>query len=200
AKHFRDWRSGAAGTLPFELKLGRFLLRGNLPAVYLSGAARVVLGEMKGKHHCQHGLDALLLSAINSDIKIVEFAELKKDRPQQRTRPSHSHEQAKTHLHDLLELFASGQTQALPFNPDAGFAYVKRQASGFNEKVWEAAEKALPEQDIWWSTALRGGDPFIDHADRPETFPASVAFRDISLKVFSACAPEFIGSEDIGDD
>lgn len=200
AMRFRDWRSDNAGTLPFEIKLGRYLLQGNLQTVYASGAARIVLGEMKGKHHCQHGLDALLLSAMNSDIAIVEFAELKKNRPQQRIRPSHSHEQAKMHLLDLLELFASGQIQALPFNPDAGFAYVKKQVSGFNEKVWEAAEKVLPEQDIWWSTALRGQDPFIDHADQPDTFVPSIAFRDISLKVFSACAPEFIGSEEADDD
>ena len=50
-----------------------------------------------------------------------------------------------------------------------------------------------PDQDIWWATALRGQDPFNDHGDQPEYFSGSQAFREISLKVFSACAPEFIG-------
>ena len=37
------------------------------------------------------------------------------------------------------------------------------QNFAFNEKAWEKASEAAPEQDIWWATALRGQDPFIDH-------------------------------------
>ncbi len=203
ALRFRTWRVGEARSLPFELALGKFVLQGNIDDVYQNGAARIKFGEMKGRHHCEHGLDALLLSALNSEIPLVEFAELKQDRPQQRIRPSFEADEAARHLNELLELFASGQRQPLPFYPDAGFVYVNNrhvQAASFNAKAWEAASKSLPEQDIWWTTAMRGNDPFNDHGEQPDIFPNSSAFREISLKVFAACAPEFVGSGEDSDE
>jgi len=47
---------------------------------------------------------------------------------------------------------------------------------------------------------MRGQDPFHDAFDAPETFPNSIRFRDISLKVFDACAPEFKGAGADSDD
>ena len=205
ATRFKNWRVGEASDLPFELpfelafdlKQACFVLQGSLEDVYPQGAARIVLGEMRGKHHCSHGLDALLLSALNSEKPLVEFVEIKKDRPLQRIRPAHNSATARAHLKQLLELFVLGQHQPLPFAPDAGFAYIKNlrdPAATFDEKAWQKAVDASTSQDLWWTTALRGQDPFADHQDHPEMFPSSAAFRDISLKVFSACAPEFIGS------
>ncbi len=194
AMHFRAWRSGAGEVMPFELKLGRFVLLGNLDGIHAGGAARIVLGEMRGAHHCAHGLDALLLSALDTDIPLMEFVELKKGRPLQRIRPTHESKAARQYLGELLELFVLNQEQALPFHPDAGFAYIRNlhgQRDVFNDKAWEKAAEAMPEQDLWWMTAMRGQDPFHDALDAPETFPNSIRFRDISLKVFDACAPEF---------
>ena len=103
----------------------------------------------------------------------------------------------------MLELFSLGSEQLLPFHADASFAYVKNkhvQAASFNEIAWASAAKAMPENDSWWNTALRGQDPFIDDHGEPESFPNSVLFRDASFTVFSACAPEFIGAgNDSGD-
>jgi exodeoxyribonuclease V gamma subunit len=203
ALRFKAWRLGQAGILPFELKLGRFIVQGQLDGIYENGAARIVLGEMQGRHHCLHGLDALLLSALGNKIPLVEFAQIKKDQPVQRIRPMQENAAAIQQLNELLELFFDGQKHPLPFYPDTSFAYIKNlhgQAFAFNEKAWEKASDAAPEQDVWWATAMRGRDPFIDHADQPETFPSSIAFRDISFEVFSACAPEFIGGEDNADD
>ena len=204
AMRFKAWRSGEARNEAFELKLGRFVMQGNLDNSYQQGVARVVFGEMQGRHHCAHGLDALLLSALGNEKPLVEFAEIKKERA------ATTHQglrmippRRKKQLSGLLELFVSGQKQPLPFYPDTGFAYVKNlhaQTFAFNEKAWEKASEAAPEQDIWWTTAMRGQDPFNDHGEQPESFPSSQAFRDISLKVFSACAPEFIGGTEDGDD
>jgi len=206
AARFKAWRVGDAGEIPFELafalKQGRFVLQGSLEDVYPQGAARIVLGEMRGKHHCSHGLDALLLSALDSEKSLVEFVEIKKDRPLQRIRPAHESATAAAYLKQLLELFALGQHQPLPFAPDAGFIYFKKlrdPTSTFDEKAWQEAAKASPSHDLWWTTALRGQDPFTDHQDQPAMFPSSAAFRDISLKVFSACAPEFIGGDEDKD-
>ncbi len=203
AMRFKSWRIGEARTLPFELKLDRFVLQGNLDGVYAEGAARIVLGQMQGRHHCMHGLDALLLSALDSEIPLVEFVEIRKDRPLQRIRPGHCRPEAIRHLNELLELFAQSRNQALPFDPDAGFAFIKNldgQPETFSDKAWEKAGEALSEHDIWWSTAMRGQDPFLDHRGQPEIYPNSIAFRDASLKVFAACAPEFTGGGDEGDE
>ena len=203
AMRFKKWRGGDAQVLPFEVTLGPYILHGSLDGIYPQGAARIVLGEMVGRHHCTQGLDALLLSALNLGIPLVEFAELKKGQPQQRIRPSHSSEDAIRHLSGLMALFIAGQKRPLPFNPDTGLAYVKNkqaEAASFDEKAWEKAAEAMPEKDLWWTTAMRGNDPFLDHADNAESFASSIAFREISLNVFSACAPEFIGSGDDTDD
>ena len=115
AMRFKAWRSGKAWNEAFELKLGRFVIQGSLDNSYQQGVARIVLGEMQGRHHCAHGLDALLLSALGNEKPLVEFAEIKKDSPLQRIRPAHDPVQAKKELIDLLELFVSGQKQPLPF-------------------------------------------------------------------------------------
>lgn len=203
ALRFKAWRAGEAKGLPFELRLGEFVLQGSLDEVYPHGAARIKFGAMQGRHHCDHGLDALLLSALNCGIPLVEFVELKKGEPQQRVRPTHASEEAARQLTGLLALFASGQKQALPFYPDAGFAYVEKilsQSGHYNESAWEKASEEKPPQAIWWTTAMRGRDPFIDNAGEPETFPESVQFREISRQVFTACAPELIGDREPGDD
>lgn len=203
ATRFKRWRRGEARALPFELSLGRFVLQGSVDGLYPQGAARIAFGEMKGRHHCMHGLDALLLSALDAGIPLVEFAEIKAGRPLQRIRPGHDSSEAARQLTGLLELFVAGRKSALPFHPDAGLVYARHkdvQATNFSEKAWDAASKVVPDQNIWWTTAMRGQDPFIDHGEQPETFPASAAFREISLQVFSACAPEFIGSGEDGDD
>jgi len=203
AMRFKRWRVGKAGVLPFEIAVGGHVLHGALENIYSNGAARIVLGEMRGRHHCMQGLDALLLSALKADIPMVEFAELKKGRPQQRIRPTHANEDAIGHLSGLMALFVEGQKRPLPFNPDAGFSYVNSrlvEAGSYNEKAWEKSAEAMPEKDVWWTTAMRGQDPFLDHGDKPESFSGSVAFREISFRVFGACAPEFIGSGEDADD
>jgi exodeoxyribonuclease V gamma subunit len=203
AMRFTQWRSGEVRELPFELKLGQFVLQGSLEDVYASGAARIKFGKMKGSHHCRHGLDALMLSALRSEIPLIEFVEIQKDRPQQRLRSTHGADLAQKHLSQLLEIFILGQQQPLPFDPDTGFSYVKSkyvQAASFHENAWNTASKLRPVQDIWWNTALRGQDPFVDHQGQPESFHNSFLFRETSFMVFSACAPDFIGSEDIQDD
>jgi len=196
AMRFRQWRKGEPSTLAFELPLDRFVLQGSLADIYPAGVARVKFGKMSGRHHLAHGLDALLLSALQSGKNVVEFIELQEDRPLQRVRPSHDANTAKQHLNALLALFSLGSEQPLPFYADASFNYVKNkyfQADSFNEIAWASALKAAPGKDIWWNTALRGQDPFIDTHGEPESFPNSVLFREASFTVFSACAPEFIG-------
>jgi len=202
AMRFKAWRSGEAHTMPFELKTEKFVLQGSIEEVYPQGVASVVFGEMRGRHHCANGLEALLLSALNSEKSFVEFVELEKNRPIQRQRPTHTHSDALGHFDQLLELYSEGQQQPLPFYPDAGFTYVSHLhgQTSFNEKAWEKASGDSLSQDIWWTTALRGQDPFSDHQGKPETFASSAAFRDISIKVFTACAPEILDGMENGDD
>ncbi len=203
ALRFKKWRVGEAAVLPFELKLGSHVLHGSLDGVYPQGAVRVVFGEMRGRHHCMQGLDALVLSALNQGIPLVEFAELKKGQPQQRIRPTHENEDAIRHLSGLMELFVEGQKRPLPFNPDAGFIYAKHGAVetiDINEKAWEKAAEAMPENDLWWTTAMRGNDPFLDYGEQAESVASRMAFAEMSVSVFRACAPEFIGSGEDADD
>lgn len=204
AVRFKAWRAGQPESrMPFELRLGRFVVQGSLEGVHEAGVARIVLGEMHGRHHCAHGLDALLLSAMDEGKTLVEFAEIEKDQPAQRIRPTHDHAAAKKQLSDMLELFSAGREQPLPFYPDTAFRYVENlrgQFSGFNEKAWEKACEAAPENDLWWSTAMRGRDPFIENPEEASRHTESMAFRDISLRVFVACAPELIhGGERVDD-
>lgn len=202
ALRFKKWRIAEPAALPFELKLGSDVLHGSLEGVYPNGAARIVFGEMHGRNHCMQGLDALLLSALNQGVPLVEFAELKKGEPQQRIRPTHDKEAAIRHLTALMELFNEGQQRPLPFNPDAGFIYAKHapfEPAVLNEKAWEKAADAMPENDLWWTTAMRGNDPFLDQSEQADCDANRIAFGEISVSVFRACAPEFIGSGEDAD-
>ena len=102
-----------------------------------------------------------------------------------------------------MELFVEGQKRPLLFNPDAGFIYAKHGAvetSDINEKAWEKAAEDMPENDLWWTTAMRGNDPFLDYGEQAESVASRMAFAEMSVSVFRACAPEFIGSgEDVDD-
>lgn len=203
AMRFKQWRVGEPAVLPFELKLGSHVLHGSLDGVYPQGAARIVFGEMRGRHHCMQGLDALLLSALNQGIPLVEFAELKKGEPLQRIRPTHETQDAIRHLSVLMDLFIEGQKRPLAFHPDAGFSYFRHGAvdeAGINEKAWDKAAEAMPENDLWWATAMRGNDPFIDLGEQDGTVAGRLDFSETSLSIFRACAPEFTGSGENADD
>ena len=102
-----------------------------------------------------------------------------------------------------MELFIEGQKRPLPFNPDAGFLYAKHgsaEVTEINEKAWEKAAETMPENDLWWTTAMRGNDPFLDHGEQAEWVASRFAFAEISVSVFRACAPEFIGGGEDADD
>jgi len=203
AVRFKQWRIGEPAVLPFELKLGSHVLHGILDGVYPQGAARIVFGEMRGRHHCMQGLDALLLSALQLGIPLVEFAELKKGEPLQRIRPTHETRDAIGHLSVLMGLFIEGQKRPLPFHPDAGFSYFMHgpvDDAGINEKAWEKAAEAMPENDLWWITAMRGNDPFLDIGEQDDAFAGRHDFSETSMSIFRACAPEFIGSGEDADD
>ncbi len=199
ALRFKHWQQAEASTLPFEIKVGAHTLQGTLAQMYPNGVARIVLGEMQARHHCSHGLDALLLSALGSDKAVVEFAEIKKSRPLQRVRSSHASDTAMKHLEAMVHLFLRGQQEALPFDADASFAYVNyltATPSSNSQKLRELAmEKTIAahaQQDIWWRTAFRGQDVLSDTDTSEATSALALEFHDIALQVVSACAPELL--------
>ena len=63
----------AATTETFSLELGRYRLHGALHQRYQQGFARCRIGALAGRHHVRHGLDALVLAALQQPLPLLEF-------------------------------------------------------------------------------------------------------------------------------
>jgi exodeoxyribonuclease V gamma subunit len=202
AQRVRAWRVGEMRHLDVKVSLGNTSIQGQIEGVYANGVERVVLGEMRGKHYCQHGIETLLLSAMQIDLPLQEFYSSSKKSSLQRTSPYIDKDIARERLDHLLSIYHAGQSTALPFLPDASFHYFLACTKAgdlqgdFSQSAWAKAYDAWPNTpgqfkrfDSWCATALRGHDPFLDAGNAVDIFPASVAFRQLSLQLFSAITP-----------
>jgi exodeoxyribonuclease V gamma subunit len=199
AERVRAWRSGNAGHLTVNIPLSGSMLQGQVDGIYRSGIERIVLGELKGKHHCRHGIEMLLLSAMSLDLPMHEF--YFNGNAMETLRAPLKKQMAIDTLHALVDIYRAGQHAPLAFLPDAGYVYFKHYQkqpvsdSAFSESAWAKAYNTWPNtpgdhkhNDIWCATALRGHDPFLDATGSPHTTAASLEFHRLSLQLFSALA------------
>jgi exodeoxyribonuclease V gamma subunit len=199
AKRVRAWRSGSVGNIDIDIPLSDSVLQGQLDAVYPAGIERIVLGELKGKHHCLHGIEMLLLSAMSLDVPMHEF--YFRNNAIETLRPALKKQTAIDALHKLIAIYRAGQHAPLAFLPDAGYVYFKQYQkqtladAAFSESAWTYAYDVWPNtpgeykhHDIWCATALRGHDPFLNANGSPETSLASLEFHRLSLQIFSTIA------------
>jgi exodeoxyribonuclease V gamma subunit len=202
AERVRAWRSGISSHIDIDIPFPGGLIQGQLDAVYTSGIERIVIGELKGKHHCLHGIERLLLSAMSFDRPMHEF--YFKENAIETLRPMLKKQTAIAALRKLIEIYRAGQHTPLAFLPDAGYVYFKQHQkqqfseTEFSEFAWAQAYDTWPNtpgeykhHDNWCAAALRGQDPFLDTHGTPQTTAASMEFHRLSLQLFSAfIAPE----------
>jgi exodeoxyribonuclease V gamma subunit len=181
------WRGAAAPTtLAFALDLDDWRLQGVLADVYPHGLARQRFGKLDGRSQIDHGLDWLVLSALDDTRPLVQFAEFD-DGVGLRERASLSMQQARRALQWLLALREDGLRTPLQFLPRSGWdAYTTTD----DDKAWNAAAKhwtgsngqSWAEGDTDATRlALRARDPFAP--DAPDT---RSQFLALSRRVFDA--------------
>jgi exodeoxyribonuclease V gamma subunit len=203
AQRVMQWRQGEASSLPIHIKLDNTHIQGQLDAVFAQGLERIVLGEAKAKHHCQHAIELRLLSAMQYDVPVNVFHLDSKKQSRALLNLPISKEKAVEDLKRLLKIYQDGQQRALAFLPEAASAYFheyqkNREAehAGFSEASWQKARDAWPNAntnkfqhfDIWCATTLRDRDPFLDAGSRPDLFESSLQFHTLSLEIFSILA------------
>lgn len=184
ADAFARWREGAAQTRPFELEVDGTRLLGKLDELYPSGLARLRFDTLHGPAQIAHGLDWLVLSALDDGRPLAQFAQAS-DGPGPHLRAALPPRQARAALAALLRLRDYGLRLPLPFLPRAGWLWY--EAAMQDKDGWSKAEAQWHGGPRHWGEggqpgvrlALRGRDPFAD-AELGEEF------RAIAKRVFDA--------------
>ncbi len=175
---WRDWGDAPARALPYDLELGAFTLSGSLPRVHGNQLRQFSASDGHGKNLLGLGIDALVWSALGEtgtirrvlgDARPVEVPALPAD-------------DARTRLHELLQVMTKAQARALPFMPKAGYEFHKNEG----ERAWRCARDAWngnfgEGRDPWVRLALRGADPFGD-----DDACAREEFATLSVRIFRA--------------
>jgi exodeoxyribonuclease V gamma subunit len=209
AQRIREWRKNSSPfNLDIDLSFDQIQLQGRMDACYPQGFERVVLGEIKGKHFCRQGIEALLLSAVESDLPIHGFYIHSKKTVRQHVYPLIEKSIAVSRLQSLLAIYRAGLTAPLAFLPDAAYVYWQACSkneilpNAISETAWPKAYDAWPNTpgfnkrfDPWIATALRGQDPFLDAGDAVNMFPNAMAFHRLSIEIFSAIAMPATGDQ-----
>ncbi|MCA1713969.1 MAG: exodeoxyribonuclease V subunit gamma, partial [Gammaproteobacteria bacterium] len=194
ADAFVGWRGDdAASAKSFDLDLGGVRLHGRIDQLYRNGLARFRFDRLHGPSQINHGLDWLVLCALDEGRTLAQFCHLDGE-PMPLRRPPVAVAPARAALQALLRLRAWGLREPLPFGPRAGWTWYEghcRLEAGekprANSKTpWQRAHEAWhPEKGYGEGTtastllALRGRDPFED-ADLGEQL------REIAGIVFGA--------------
>jgi exodeoxyribonuclease V gamma subunit len=183
AEAFTRWRgdADAAATRTFELDLDGVRLHGRLGGVYRNGLARFRFDPLHGPSQISHGLDWLVLCALDERTPLAQFVD--STQPLPLLREPIAADAAQAALRALLALRQQGLCEPLPFGARAGWAWFDAADDG---KGWVAAGKQW-RSDHGWSEgatasaqlALRGRDPFLDPV-------LGQRFRAIARSVFEA--------------
>ncbi len=160
---------------PTRLPVGDWHLNSTLPEVYPEGIVHLVGWEMKAKDRLKAWIHHLFLNTTPAPDprttrlycvdRLVEFAPL---------------ENAKALLGDLLEIYARGLKEPLPFFAESSFLLAKARLDGKPETAartkWEAREKTNEHIDVcfrgrdpldaeWAELSLRVYAPMIEHSE-----------------------------------
>jgi len=173
------WRGDtrAATSLPYEIELGRFRLKGVLPRVMPDGLRQFTASKAHGKTLLALGLDALIWSALGREDSIDRIV---CDEPRVQLAPLPA-TVARDKLASLLEFALQARVQALPFMPKAALAFLqgKDEAKGLRaaRESWQH-ERFGEGRNSWVAMALRGAEPFVDE-------DASERFKGLSRFIFA---------------
>ncbi|HVR80654.1 MAG TPA: exodeoxyribonuclease V subunit gamma [Luteimonas sp.] len=186
ADAFLQWR-GADGdnaqSRPFELDLDGVRLHGRIDGIHHVGLARLRFDAVHGPSQISHGLDWLVLCALDEGRVLAQFVDTKQGRGPFLREPINA---ASAHhaLRTLLALREQGLREPLPFGSRAGWAWF--DAGNDDNKGWIAASKQWRSERGWSEgdtvsaqLALRGRDPFVDEL-------LGQRFRAIARTVFDA--------------
>ena len=195
ADAFAQWR-GAAEALclpPQEVAIDGLRLQADIADAYPHGLARVHFGPLGGRARIADGVQWLLLCAAGGGLPLRQFsiegADTARHVQVQPPLAPIAPAEAQDALRALLQVYALGMHEPLPFGAYSGWEWYRRTFQPRPRETadaWSEAEKRW-RGDTGWAEgdtdaarlALRGRDPFLD-AD------AGTAFRAIATTVFDA--------------
>lgn len=188
ATALRRWKDGEPQSRPFELDLDGVRLYGHLDRLYPHGALRIRLDELHGPAQISHGLDWLVLCALDDQRGLAQLAQWDEG-PAVRMRDPIPAAQARSALRALLDLRREGLREPLPLQPRSAWLWYSapRDDDAGEAAAWKAAREQWFGSDRSWGEvdsaavqlALRGRDPFLDDAD-------GVRYRALATRLFDA--------------
>ena len=190
ADAFLQWRGtdpDDAQSRPFELDLDGVRLHGRIDGIHRAGLARLRFDAVHGPSQISHGLDWLVLCALDEGRVLAQFVE-RTQGPRLFLREPIDAASALDALRTLLSLREQGLREPLPFGSRAGWAWFDAASENDDNdgRGWIAAGKHWHSERGWSEgdtvsaqLALRGRDPFIDELPGRR-------FRAIARTVFDA--------------
>lgn len=188
ASALRRWREGEPEARAFELDIDGVRLYGHLDRLYRNGALRIRLNELHGPAQIAHGLDWLVLSALEDPRPLAQLASFDGEAAV-RMRAPISPQHARDALRTLLALRREGLREPLPIQARSAWLWYSAPRGDDNtdaaawktaREQWFGAERKWGEVDsAAVQLALRGRDPFLDDAD-------GARFRALALRLFDA--------------
>jgi exodeoxyribonuclease V gamma subunit len=167
-----------------EVELDGVRLHGLLGDVYPQGQAQLRFGPLNGPAAIRQGLDWLLASAADLRFPQARFHEEGEGGIGPFARAPLAPEAARAVLLHLLQLRQAGLQAPLPFGPYSGWEYFNApdhtRAVKLAAARWRGSERSWGEGNAEsYRLALRGRDPFADHA-------LLVQFANTSFDVYRA--------------
>ena len=188
ASALRRWREGEPEARAFELDIDGVRLYGHLDRLYRNGALRIRLNELHGPAQIAHGLDWLVLSALDDPRPLAQLASFD-GQADVRVRGSISPQHARKALSALLALRREGLREPLPIQARSAWLWYSapRGDESADAAAWKAAREQWFGAEKKWGEvdsaavqlALRGRDPFLDDAD-------GARFRALASRLFDA--------------
>jgi len=188
ASALRRWREGEPDARAFELDIDGVRLYGHLDRLHRNGALRIRLNELHGPAQIAHGLDWLVLSALEDPRPLAQLASFDGE-ADVRMRAPISPQHARDALAALLALRREGLREPLPIQARSAWLWYSAPRGDDNadaaawkaaREQWFGAEKKWGEVDsAAVQLALRGRDPFLDDAD-------GARFRALATRLFDA--------------
>jgi exodeoxyribonuclease V gamma subunit len=191
ANALRAWRDGDAATRAFELDIDGVRLYGHLEGLYPRGALRSRLDALHGPAQIAHGLDWLVLSALDDPRPLAQLAQWD-DGPGVRERAAIPAGRARAALRELLSLYREGQREPLPWQARSAWRWydAPRDDDAAQLAAWKAAREQWFGSERTWGDAnnaavqlaLRGRDPFAGEFDDPD----GIRYRELATRLFDA--------------
>jgi exodeoxyribonuclease V gamma subunit len=188
ASALRRWREGEPEARAFELDVDGVRLYGHLDRLYRNGALRIRLNELHGPAQIAHGLDWLVLSALDDPRPLAQLASFDGE-ASVRMRAPIAPQRAREALSALLALRREGLREPLPIQARSAWLWYSqpRGDASADAAAWKAAREQWFGAEKKWGEvdsaavqlALRGRDPFLDEAD-------GARFRALATRLFDA--------------